>query len=495
MEEFKGFETIVPYLIHPLVLIGLVLLVFFGIHKALIARGVTPPVGPHTGGRLAQALLRQGAVIALLVILLGLVMAFYERLLETRIQENVDALLAPLQAKHRWEITEPGRGVEDWKVQIGKAVEALVELADTEDAPPGIDDALTLLAEGNTQAAEAVFQAITEQDRPNTHETAAAYRHLGALAFLHDPNKALDAYRRATELEPDNPAGWNELGHRLTRLGKLDEAEAAYRRVQALGEAENDKGAVAAAYGNLGILYWTRGNLDGAEAMFRQSLEIEEAVGHNQGMADQYGQLGLLYQTRGDLGQAEAMYHKALDIDETLGRMEHMSTEYGNLGVIFQIQGDLDQAEAMHLKALKIDATLGRKRGMATQYSNLGILYKNRGDLVRAETMSRNALGLNAALNLKQGMAANYGNLGNVYLVAGDVDQAEEMFRKALAIYETLGSSEGMAGVYRNLGVLYENRGHLDQAEAMYLQALPLFLEIGAKDRAQRVEELLQALK
>jgi hypothetical protein len=56
MEKFTGFETNTSYLTHPLVLIGLALLVLFGLYKALSARGVVPPVGPRAGGRLTQAL-------------------------------------------------------------------------------------------------------------------------------------------------------------------------------------------------------------------------------------------------------------------------------------------------------------------------------------------------------------------------------------------------------------------------------------------------------
>ena len=92
MEEFPGIDTHTSYLAHPLVLIGLALLVFFGLYKTLSARGVAPPVGPRAGGRVTQALLRHGIVIALLVILLGLGMAFYEHRQDAHIRENLDVL-------------------------------------------------------------------------------------------------------------------------------------------------------------------------------------------------------------------------------------------------------------------------------------------------------------------------------------------------------------------------------------------------------------------
>jgi hypothetical protein len=54
----RAFTGVAPYLTHPLELVGFVLLLFFGIHRALIKSGIIPPVGPRVGGRLVQSLLR-----------------------------------------------------------------------------------------------------------------------------------------------------------------------------------------------------------------------------------------------------------------------------------------------------------------------------------------------------------------------------------------------------------------------------------------------------
>ena len=199
------------------------------------------------------------------------------------------------------------------------SITALAQQKDQPDASPGIKEALKKLAEGNTQEAEAIFQTITDRKKADIQEAAAAYRHLGALAFLHDTQKALDAYRRATQLDPQNIEGWNQLGHLLKRTGQLEKAEAAYQRVLALSEKRNDQSWIAAAYGNLGILYQIRGELAQAEAMYQKSLALNEALGRKEGMANQYGNLGILYQIRGELAQAEAMYQKSLALFREIG--------------------------------------------------------------------------------------------------------------------------------------------------------------------------------
>ena len=85
-----------------------------------------------------------------------------------------------------------------------------------------IDDALTHLAEGRTEEATGLLRTIAEEKAAAgaaaNREAAAAYRHLGAMAFLINTQEALSAYTRAVELDPDEPDGWNQLGHLQSRL-------------------------------------------------------------------------------------------------------------------------------------------------------------------------------------------------------------------------------------------------------------------------------------
>jgi tetratricopeptide (TPR) repeat protein len=150
-------------------------------------------------------------------------------------------------------------------------------------------------------------------------DEAALWRQYGALAFLNDTADGIAAYTRATELDPDDAEGWNQLGHLLDRSGDLAGAQRAYRRVLALGEAAGDQTLTAIASGNLGIVLKTRGDLDGAEAMYRKSLAIEEALGRKEGMASDYGNLGNVFRVRGDTAGACAHWTRARDLFREIG--------------------------------------------------------------------------------------------------------------------------------------------------------------------------------
>src|SRR5215208_6931919 len=236
--------------------------------------------------------------------------------------------------------------------QVAESVKTVVNLASQKRAPPGINETLALLKQGKTKAAEGIFQTIAHRKEgsiaANRKEAAAAYRHLGALAYLNDPQKALDAYRRATALDPDNAAGWNRLGQLFYRTGEPSKAETAFRRVLSLCRAQNDRFLLAMAFNDLGVIYKTRGDLDQAEAIHCKSLEIDKVLGNKAGMAADYANLGTIYQTRGELEHAEAMYDKSFESNKALGRKGGMAYAYANLGVVYKKRGNLDQAEAMY---------------------------------------------------------------------------------------------------------------------------------------------------
>ena len=223
--------------------------------------------------------------------------------------------------------------LQDQVRALTEAVTALASQKGQPDAPADLDAALEQLSQGHVEAAQKLFEQVAAESEALGVEffkkAAEAQRHYGALAFLHDTQGSLAAYRRATELDPENPEGWNQLGHLLRRAGELTEAEQAYERVLRLSEADEDTGWEAAGYGNLGNLYLTREELDRAVEMYGKALALFEELWSREGMANQYGNLGVVYETRGDLDRAEQAWKTARDL----------FSEIGILHMVEQIEG------------------------------------------------------------------------------------------------------------------------------------------------------------
>ena len=345
--------------------------------------------------------------------------------------------------------------VKDEQIKsLTEAVTALSKGQGIDASPAELNTALAALAQGNTALAKSLFANAAEKAEKQAKQGAEAYRNLGALAFLDNTQEALQAYRRATQLDPGNADGWNQLGGLFFRVGDLNEAIAAYNTVLALGEQHDDKDEIAVGYGNLGNVYLTHGDVDKALEVYQKALRLDEALGDKEGMARNYGNLGNVYLQRGDMDKAIEFYRKALVLNESLGRKEGMANIYGNLGNVYLQRGDMDKAIEFYQNALKLDEELGSKVGIAIIYGNLGIVYGMRGDL---------------------GLAI-------------------EFYQKALKLHEALGSKEGMASIYANLGKIYQLKGNKTEAKRYYLMSIKLFKQIGSPNE-KTVQTWLDALQ
>lgn len=324
-------------------------------------------------------------------------------------------------------------------------------------------------------------------------KTSAEYwRHIGALAFLHDTRNALAAYERAVSLDPSEPEGWRYLGELQYRLGEVGKAEQSFTRLVEIGKSTSDPPTQAMGCMRLAWIVLRTGDLTKAEALINDALRLAVSAGWLEGVARAYGNLGNIYQTRGDLDKAEQILRRALALFEEQGNNEGMANSYGNLGNIHLIRGDLDKAEEMQHKALALVEKLGRKEGMAITYTSLGIIHWTRGDLDKAEELQRKVLALSKELGNKQGMATAHLNLGRIYEKRDDLDKAEQMQRKALALSTELGRKQGMAAALWNLGVIHKRRGAKADMCDCCQKARDLYREMGLSKEVAEAEEWLK---
>lgn len=92
----QGFADYARYLQQPLTLIGFVLLLFFGVHRALLRSGILPPVTARSGSRIVQSLLRYGFIIGLATIVLGFGLEFFKTYHKAVTPEQLLRATAPL---------------------------------------------------------------------------------------------------------------------------------------------------------------------------------------------------------------------------------------------------------------------------------------------------------------------------------------------------------------------------------------------------------------
>ncbi len=162
--------------------------------------------------------------------------------------------------------------------------------------------------------------------------TRLSYRNASAI-YLNAGNvqRAADMAQRAVAIDPAYALGWQQYSNALLRLGRTDEAKAAFERAAALDSVHRDArferslpktgqeqfeallkqypGKEKEIHNNLGLMYLKRGEFDAAEKEFRSAIAIDSRY------EKAYYNLGLVFERRKDTAQARAYYEKALAID------------------------------------------------------------------------------------------------------------------------------------------------------------------------------------
>ena len=375
------FAEIAPHLTNPLVLIGFVLMLGFGIHRTLIKSGILQPVSSRQSGVLVKILLRYGFIIALVLVVAGFGFAAWQAYLSAGQKVDVNAIVKTLTQKHAVDLAAAGEREVEARTQVRaltEAVTALIRQGAEQGAPPGVKDALLQLAKGETQAAEKIFrEALARKEAEGQaarREAAAAARHLGALAELKDTKRALEAYRKATTLDPENIGGWVGLGDSAVSAGRLAEAARAFRQYLLLSKKVGDPREVSVAHDRIGDVQVALGNLSAALKNYRASLAIAErlaaADGNNaswqRDLSVSHNKIGDVQVAQGSLSAALDSYRASLAIAQRLaggrwnnaGWQRDLLVSHNKIGDVLRAQGNLSDALAAHEKSLLIVQSL-----------------------------------------------------------------------------------------------------------------------------------------
>lgn len=222
-----------------------------------------------------------------------------------------------------------------------------------------------------------------------------------------------------------------DLGDALEDIGRVAEAEDAYRQALALGRGE--------ARGRLARILAMQGRYGEAEPLFREVLahgDIDAARG-----------LGALLTHRGrpeDREEAEALHQQALAAGD-----DGVLLNYATLLAYWP--GREEEAEQMFQRALEA--------GITDAYNNLGMMLRDQGREEEAEEAFRGGI--------EAGDSWAWYGLG--LLLSDDEDRLDEAVQ---AFTTALDEGYDPGSVHRELGDLYDRLGRPEEAEREYLAAI-----------------------
>jgi CHAT domain-containing protein/tetratricopeptide (TPR) repeat protein len=294
------------------------------------------------------------------------------------------------------------------------------------------------------------------------------------------------AGRELTGAEAEQVKTLQRSRERLTRLGRLTEAQAATEEVltirrRVLGEDHVD---TARSYDELAALERVQRRYAEAEPLLRKALEIRRRVlgEDHRDTIDSYNSLAMLLQTRGKLAEAEPLLQKALETCLRVLGEDHVDTarSYNNLAALQHAEGKYADSERSFQRALSICRRVRGEehRDTASGYNNLAMLFLSQGNYSAAEPLLQRALSIYRRVlgEYYPETAGVYNNLGYLFSAQGRYAESGPLFEKALAIRRRLlgENNPETARSYNSVAVVMAAEGKYAEAEALHQTALAI---------------------
>ena len=270
-----------------------------------------------------------------------------------------------------------------------------------------------------------------EERKKNTSLTEWDYIREGNACFNNkEYEKALEAYAKALELDPEYVYAYNGRGNAYKALGEYEKAVSDYDRALELDPE------YVYAYNGRGNAYKALGKYEKAVSDYDRALELDPEYVYA------YNGRGNAYKALGEYERAMSDYDRALELDP-----EHVKA-YNGRGNTYQALGVYEKAVSDYEKALGLDPKY------VTGYYNRGLAYRAMGKYEEA------LADYSKALELDPKYEYAYNNRGNTYDSMGDYEKAIEDYTQAIQI------NPGEALYYQNRAKTYRKLGDAEKAEA-----------------------------
>ncbi len=194
-----------------------------------------------------------------------------------------------------------------------------------------------------TQKEEAPPKSIAveregEKDHPLASEVLNHFNSGVTFYNQKEFSKAIGAYQRVIELDPNYVEAYNNLGILYQTTGDVKSALGAYQKATEI----NPK--YVKGYNNLGLLFLLEGRYEEALEAFQKALAI------NSNHIESYINLGILFKKKGQWENAIESYQKALAIDPL-----HRETHY-NMALLYEQLENLELAISHYQQFIQLSS-------------------------------------------------------------------------------------------------------------------------------------------
>lgn len=354
---------------------------------------------------------------------------------------------------------------------------------------PQAKKALSELQGSNINAAKKSLIAFAST-QSNLQESSQTWINIGNIQNLSSSRQALQAYKKASEIDAENVNAYSRQGHVYQQLKKFDLAEKAYKRVQSFSNQSTVSQALTLA--NFGVLNVSKGKLVEAEDAFNQSLSIYKRIKNDAGIANISFNLANLYKSSERFEQAESYYKTALISFVDLNKFKKTADTHAALGSLYQSMQLNVKAQNQYQIALELNTNNNFDENKLVIYQSLGELAEENGEIKKAQTYFSKARGVDPNANQDNSVADELGKQAIANRQQRNFLAAEEQHKQAIKIYQQNKSIAGTISQQINLGFLYKVWGKLDLSCLVWRDTLMISKRANST-RTSRVQKLLDS--
>ena len=232
-----------------------------------------------------------------------------------------------------------------------------------------------------------------------------AWNNLGNLCLQIGRNhEAMIAFQKAIEHNPSDPIAWNGMGNVYARSEYIDDAIAAYRRSIELAPS------LSHPWNGLGEVYAHNGRPNEAVDAFQKAIAL------NDRFVQPWLGLARLYKGQDQYRDASKAYQQALMVDPK------NSAIWNDLGCTYLDAKRYEDAMDAFNNAIELDRSFG------WAYSNLGLAHANNENIKESIPFYLKSLDL---LHDEEQRSLTWNRLANSYRMLGDYQNAIKAYQNA----------------------------------------------------------------
>jgi serine/threonine protein kinase/Tfp pilus assembly protein PilF len=288
---------------------------------------------------------------------------------------------------------------------------------------------------------------------------------------LRELDPAIESYRKISELSPDaeKPHAYVDLGRAYENNDETEKAMESYKRAASLAPQD------AAAFLRLGILYGKQQDLKAAGESFQKAETLYQALSNFEGVAEVFYQRGFLFKNLNKLSEARAQLETALKM--TIAMTANQYQQIRTLQVLSSVsaaEGNAKQAEQQATQAIQ----LAKENGIENQATHgliwLGNSFLLRGEYGDAEKFYKQALELAQRDNGRLNQAVALMQLASLRSLQRNTDEALRYIEQALPFYQKGGYRKWLSQALILLGRVHRDRGDYEAALQLFKDQLQL---------------------